>query len=79
MCYCDYALDKAYPLPSIYVYLQLNNDPDVRPVVTRNRVKTEGEQKCSPFSCNNMTDCDIVYGDVHSLFIRIIDKPFSED
>ena len=33
-CYCDYTLDKAYPLPSIYVYLQLNDDADVCSVVT---------------------------------------------
>ena len=33
-CYCDYTLDKAYPLPSIYVYLQLNNDAYVHDLVT---------------------------------------------
>ena len=33
-CYCDYTLDKAYPLPSIYVYLQLNDDANVRELVT---------------------------------------------
>ena len=32
--YGGYAIDKEYPLPSIYVYLQLNNDAYVRPTVT---------------------------------------------